>query len=167
MITQTQTEDVRRHEMYSILNTNVRKSVQEVVNIILVSLQAGTKAGTQAPFYVSFSLIYKADDHIELRLHLPLTSQFLWAAPLVFFYGHFDGKNRCATHFAYHKCPSPFKVLLWTASRPVSITTIPWRACFMTPATRQRQCTVPPEHDSLDWFMAARLSKEVHPLTQC
>ena len=34
-------------------------------------------------------------------------------------------------------------VLLWAACRPVFITTVPSRPCFMTPATRQ---------DSLHWF---------------
>ena len=39
-----------------------------------------------------------------------------------------------------------------TASRPVSITAVSWRPCFMTPVTRQRQCTLPRGHDPLDWF---------------
>ena len=43
-------------------------------------------------------------------------------------------------------------VLLWTASWLVSITTVPTRPCFMTPAIRQRQCTLPQGQDSLHWF---------------
>ena len=31
----------------------------------------------------------------------------------------------------------------------------------MTPATRQRQCTLPRGHDSLHWFYGLELSKEV------
>ena len=56
-----------------------------------------------------------------------------------------------------------FLVLLWTASRPVSITTIPSRPCFMTPSTRQRQCTLPRGHDSLHWFCGLEVVQRSTP----
>ena len=89
--------------MYSILNTNVRKSVQEVVNIILVSLQAGTKAGTQASFYVSFSLnVQSRWSHRASFTPTVNVIVFMSGTFDLFLNGHFDGKNRCATYFAYH-----------------------------------------------------------------
>ena len=38
---------------------------------------------------------------VKIRLHAPSTSPFLRAAPLIFFDGHFDGQNGCATHLAH------------------------------------------------------------------